>query len=215
MEALVHVVTPAVPATESLLVRPWPDPVIDALGHDPRSAYVETFWLPILGPSTTWLLRHVAAGLEAQPDGFGLELADAARRLGLGERAGRNSPVTRALTRSVQFDLAHVVGPATLAVRRFLPPLNRRQLMRLPGHLQVAHHGWGEGREGARTSENQRRRARQLALSLFELGEDLDGAERQLMRWSYHPALCRESASWAAERHRRAVDAARSGAAED
>ena len=34
-------------------VEPWPDPVIDELGHDPRSAYVETFWLPVLGPTTT------------------------------------------------------------------------------------------------------------------------------------------------------------------
>ena len=31
-----------------LRVEPWPDPVIDELGHDPRSAYVETFWLPVL-----------------------------------------------------------------------------------------------------------------------------------------------------------------------
>lgn len=36
------------PAT--LAIRPWPDPVIDTLGHDPRSLYVERFWLPTLGP---------------------------------------------------------------------------------------------------------------------------------------------------------------------
>ncbi len=29
------------PPLAVLPVRPWPDPVIDALGHDPRSAYVE------------------------------------------------------------------------------------------------------------------------------------------------------------------------------
>ncbi len=28
-----------------LSIRPWPDGVIDALGHDPRSLYVERFWL--------------------------------------------------------------------------------------------------------------------------------------------------------------------------
>jgi hypothetical protein len=37
----------------SVTVEPWPDPVIDELGHDPRSAYVERFWLPVLGPSTS------------------------------------------------------------------------------------------------------------------------------------------------------------------
>ena len=29
------------PELAVLTVRPWPDPVIDTLGHDPRSAYVE------------------------------------------------------------------------------------------------------------------------------------------------------------------------------
>ena len=35
----------------TLTIRPWNDPVIDALGHDPRSRYAETFWLPTLGPT--------------------------------------------------------------------------------------------------------------------------------------------------------------------
>src|ERR671933_2368459 len=74
--------TGAPPAT--LPVRPWPDGVIDALGHDPRSVYVERFWLGILGPSTTWLLRRLAAGLEAEPAGFSLSLPDTAQALGLG-----------------------------------------------------------------------------------------------------------------------------------
>ena len=42
-----------IPTTATLAVRPWPDPVIDALGHDPRSAYVEQYWLPILRPPST------------------------------------------------------------------------------------------------------------------------------------------------------------------
>ena len=39
------------PAT--LLIKPWNDPVVDTLGHDPRSHYVETYWLGTLGPPTT------------------------------------------------------------------------------------------------------------------------------------------------------------------
>src|SRR4051795_11241080 len=66
----------AITTTESLTIRPWPDDVIDALGHDPRSAYVETYWLGILGPSTTWLLRLLVAGLEANPAGFDLPPAE-------------------------------------------------------------------------------------------------------------------------------------------
>jgi hypothetical protein len=33
-------------------VTPWHDPVVEAVGHDLRSPYVERFWLALLGPST-------------------------------------------------------------------------------------------------------------------------------------------------------------------
>ncbi|MEA2932227.1 MAG: hypothetical protein QOI56_1012 [Actinomycetota bacterium] len=189
----------------TLAIRPWPDSVIDALGHDPRSTYVEMFWLGILGPSTTWLLRRMAAGLEASPAGFDLDLADTAAALGLGGRGGRHSPFMRALGRCCQFDLAMVRGDGTLAVRRKVPPLNRRQVLRLAPSLVAAHQAWQEGQLRTPAVEQQRRRARRLALSLLELGEDVDAAERQLLRWKFHPGLCRESAAWAWDRHRRAL----------
>ena len=90
----------------------------------------------VLGPSTTWLLRRLAAGLEASPAGFDLPLADTARALGLGDKGGRHSPFMRALARVCQFDLAQMHSDGELEVRRRLPPLNRRQLVRLPTVLQ-------------------------------------------------------------------------------
>lgn len=194
--------------SESLLIRPWPDAVIDSLGHDPRSAYVETFWLGVLGPSTTWLMRRLASGLEESPAGFDLDLAETARRLGLGDKGGRNSPFVRALSRCVQFELAQMHGDDTLAVRRKLPPLNRRQVLRLPPTLQQAHQSWQDAQIGRAGVEQQRRRGRQLALSLLELGEDLESTERQLHRWRYHPAMARECSAWAWDRHRLAAAAA-------
>ena len=116
--------------TSMLTVRPWPDPVIDAVGHDPRSHYVEQFWLGVLGPSTTWLMRRLAAGLETEPAGFELPLADTARALGLSDKGGKHSPFVRALGRCVQFELARPDGETALAVRRKIPPLSRRQVMR-------------------------------------------------------------------------------------
>jgi hypothetical protein len=194
-------------ATDTLNVRPWPDPVIDSLGHDPRSAYVEQFWLGVLGPSTTWLLRRLAAGLEAEPAGFELHLPDTARALGLGDKTGRHGPFVRALGRCCQFGLAQPHDAMTLAVRRKLPPLNRRQVERLPEVLQRAHTEWQE--EQLRTPSDQlRRRARRLALSLLELGEDLEATERQLHRWKFHPAVAREASAWAWDRHRQALAAA-------
>ncbi len=198
----------APPSTDSLTIRPWPDAVIDTLGHDPRSAYVETYWLGILGPSTTWLLRRLVAGLERSPSGFELPMADTARSLGLGDGRSRHSPFVRALARLVQFDVAQPQGETMLAVRRKLAPLTRRQVLRLPPSLQARHQALQEADLLIPAHEHQRRRGRQLALSLLELGEDLETAERQLLRWRYHPAMARESAAWAWDRHCRALDAA-------
>ncbi|MBW3611742.1 MAG: hypothetical protein M3N37_09470 [Actinomycetota bacterium] len=196
--------TLVLPSTDSLHVKPWPDPVIDRVGHDPRSAYVEQFWLGILGPSTTWLLRRVAAKLEAAPAGFDLPLADTARALGIGG-GGSSSPFVRALGRCCQFQLAAAEDDGVLVVRRKLPPLNRRQLARLPEPVQTEHQRWQDSDLATAPVEKLRRRSRCLALSLLELGEDLEATERQLLRWRFHPALCHESAAWAWERHSRAL----------
>ena len=121
----------------------WQDDLRDALGHDPRSDYVERFWLSVLGPSTTWLLRSLAWGLESNPDGFALNLMDSARALGLGDRLGRQSPFVRALTRMCQFDLAVMnEDDMSLAVRRRAPWLSRRMVIALPPGLRTEHTAW-------------------------------------------------------------------------
>lgn len=191
-------------SSDCLAIRPLPDDVIDQLGFDPRSAYVERFWLGLLGPSTTWLMRRLVAGFDTHPDGYQLDLAETARGLGLGDRGGRNSPFLRSVNRTIQFGLAQASGPAELSVRRRLPPLNLRQVARLSPALQQAHGRWQAEQLGVPPGEAQRRRARQLALSLVQLGEDFDATERQLMHWRYHPALAREAVTWAWHEHRSA-----------
>lgn len=194
--------------TDTLTIRPWTDPVIDRVGHDPRSTYVERFWLGILGPSTTWLLRHLADGLDASPEGFVLSLPECAMALGLGQKGGRHSPFVRAIMRSCQFGMARADGPATLSVRRKLPPLTRRQAAALPEPRRTAHAAWLEAELAVPRALREQRRVRQLALSLLELGEDAEATERTLGRWNYHPALAREATAWALERHDRARAAA-------
>ncbi len=125
----------------TLIVRPWEDPLIEKLGHDPRSPYVERYWTSILGPSATLLLRRLATGLEISPDGFELDTVAWAQELGLGIRGGKNGPFWRSLDRTARFGAAQRNG-ATLVVRRKLPPLNLRQIDRLPPHLQQAHQAW-------------------------------------------------------------------------
>ena len=195
-----------VPPVTLLPVRPWPDSVIDALGHDPRSAYVERFWLGILGPSTTWLIRYLANRLDASPEGFDLDLVATAQALGLGSKGGRHSPFMRALSRCCQFDVAEARPDGILAVRRKLPPLTRRQILRLSPELVAAHQAWQESELQTPVQEQQRRRSRRLALSLLELGEDVEATEHQLARWKFHPTLCREAVAWALERQRHELE---------
>jgi hypothetical protein len=192
---------------EIIRVRPWVDPLIDTLGHDPRSLYVESFWLPTLGPTALLLMRHLAACFEQHPEGTDLLVAEAAQSLGLGAREGRSSPLRRSFNRLVQFDLAvpEEGDEDGWAVRRRVPPVNRRHVRRLPAHLQQAHAEWATAALAEAPLAAVRRNARGMALTLTELGEDLDRVERILHAAGFHPAICRETASWAWERHRREV----------
>ncbi|MHB8295765.1 MAG: hypothetical protein ACYDH5_14305 [Acidimicrobiales bacterium] len=119
----------------------WRDPVVDTYGHDPRSPYTETFWLPVLGPSTVLLLRRLARLMENREGPFELDMALTARSLGL-PGMGRHSPFARSLTRCVQFRLAQPEEPGTLGVRKMLPSLTTRQVAGLPGPLAHLHERW-------------------------------------------------------------------------
>jgi hypothetical protein len=89
-----------------------------------------------------------------------------------------------------------------------MPPLNRRQLVRLPESIQAEHDAWNEGDRTEPEIDKLRRRSRRLALSLLELGEDPEATERQLLRWRFHPALCCESTRWAQDQLRDATEVA-------
>jgi len=198
----------------ALAVRPWPDSVLDQVGHDPRSPYVERFWLGVLGPSSVVFLRKLATELEANPAGFDLPLVETARTLGLGMRGGRNSPFLRTINRCAQFRMVHLdESDHVLLVRRKLPPLTRGQVTRLPEPLQLEHLEWQH--DPTQEDARMKVRARRLALSLLELGEDVEGAERQLHRWRFHPLVARDATAWAWRRHSEANAAAEAWTPDD
>jgi hypothetical protein len=193
------------PAT--LTIKPWNDAVVDTLGHDPRSRYVETFWLPTLGPTALLLLRHLADRFDHNPNGVELTVSDTSHALGLGARDGNSSPIVRTLSRLTQFDLA-CEDPLsnTVAVRRNVPPLNTRHLRRLPSELQLAHAEWADAALAEPPLAAARRRSRRVAFTLLEQGDDPDHVERALHTIGFHPALCRESTQWAYQRHLEALE---------
>lgn len=175
-------------AADRLHIVPWLDPVADPHGVHPCSRYVELYWLGIIGPSTTWLLRRFSYGLEMHPNGLDVDLVETARSLGLGERMGKNSPFRRALQRLCTFELARAHGHEALAVRTHIPPLPLRHLNRLPGPLQASHRRW-LAEQRLPEPEQMRRRVRRLAAGLAASGSDRIQIERQLARWHFHPAV--------------------------
>lgn len=191
---------PAPPRRDELYIIPWETDSDAKTGHDPRSAYVEHFWLGTLGPTTTWFLRYCASELDGT-DGAAVELNEVAARLGIGHRGGANSPMNRAVVRACRFRAARPAGPGTLEVRRRLPTLNHRQIQRLPAEAQRRHELFMMAATATSGVEEQRRKARRLALGLIECGDGYDDAELQLGRWRFHPAMAAEAVKWAWQCH--------------
>jgi hypothetical protein len=183
----------------TLRIVPWVDPIADPHGLEPCSRYVELYWLPVTGPSTTWLLRRLSYGMDMHSGGFDLDLVETARALGLGERMGKNSPFRRALQRLCTFELARPHGPGGMAVRTRIPPLPLRHLSRLPGALQTSHRRWMVEQQ-LPEPEQMRRRARRLADGLASSGHDREQIERQLASWHFHPAVAFRAAGEACQR---------------
>jgi len=116
-----------------LVVTAWIDPVVEAVGFGPTSAYVEYCWLPVLGPTATWLYRRLGQVVVEVGGPVQLDLADLALGLGLGRGVGRQSPLCRSLGRLGRFGVVRPAGQA-LQVRRALAPLGELHLARLgPG----------------------------------------------------------------------------------
>ncbi len=114
------------------------DPVIDRFGHDVDSAYVESYWLPILGPSATWIARQLVRRLYTQGSFIEVRLEELSTSIGLGHGTARNAPIVRTLTRLVEFGMAATGGTA-YAIRPCFPSLPARLLERLPQSLVDSH----------------------------------------------------------------------------
>ncbi|NND73407.1 MAG: hypothetical protein HKN44_00205 [Ilumatobacter sp.] len=181
-------ITDDVASRQTVPIRPWIDPVVDECGHDPRSRYVETFWLGVLGPTATWLLRRLAAGLERRPDGYELDLVVTARAMGLRFTPGRATPFSKALQRCVMFGLAHPIPESGLAVRRRVPAIAQRHLRRLPDSVQHEHARW----ERTTISLDDLTRAHQLAMAMVDVGDDMADVEHQLLALGVAGAVAAE-----------------------
>ena len=189
-------------------VEPWNDLCRDSeRGHHPRSPYVELFWLGVLGPSATWLIRRLALRLEEAPEGFVVNTAEIAGEIGLGGRQALQSAFERAFERCCRFGLMQRGRHDTLFVRTRLPDLTVRMAERLPSRLRVLHDVWRRRPASDPAGTDTPARARRLAMALLACGDEPDSVERQLHTWQFHPAVAFDAAHWATEQHTRAAAA--------
>ena len=188
-----------------LWVEPWTDLCRDShRGHHPRSPYVELFWLGVLGPSATWLIRRLALRLEEAPEGVLVNTAEIAGEIGLGGRQALQSAFERAFERCCRFGLMQRGRHNTLFVRTRLPDLTARMTERLPSRLRVLHDVWRRRPDSDPSGIDTPARARRLAMALLACGDEPDSVERQLHTWQFHPAVAFEAARWATDKHTRA-----------
>jgi hypothetical protein len=187
-----------IPVTDHvLMVVPWHDPVVDPVGYDVRSQYVELFWLNVLGPTATWILRRLVLGFDHYPLGYELDLQETASALGLSYTVGTANVFMRSLNRCVLFGVSQPTDGG-LAVRRRVPQVAARHLARMPAHLRDAHQRWSV--PTTRVSFADLERARVLAAAMLQTGDDPDAVERQLLALGVLPAAAIEATSLAAGR---------------
>ena len=187
---------PAEGPLRELWVRPWDDPGLARRGHDPRSAYVERFWIAVLGPSAVWFLRLLAREFDELAPGeeLRLDLDSTARRLGLQHRGGRTSTFMRTVDRCAMFGLACFTDGAVLMVRRHLPSVPRRLHDRIPPELRDEIGRWcrTDGHTDFSVGET-----RLLASCMLMLGHGLHESAERLVTLGLAPNAANEATAWA------------------
>lgn len=167
---------------DELAVVAYEDPLIERLGHGPDSPYIENCWLPITGPSATWMWKRLARlATDAPTSPVMVDTTDLILSVGLGESLARNSIGARTVTRMTAFGLAERAGRdgGVLAVRRALPRLTERQAQRLPLSARLYHE---QSADATVVSESR----------IDAPGVPVDGA-RRLGRPAYPPAAARDA----------------------
>ena len=120
--------------------------------HDVDSLYVETFWLPRLGPSAFVLLRRLARLVEpAQSIGHAdVDTLYLARSVGIGGKLGPNATLASTLRRLERFECVSIKALPIVLVRTQLPQLPPHEICNLPPVLRSLHRQVEQERHAAK-----------------------------------------------------------------
>lgn len=108
------------PSSGILRVSRWRQSSIEPNCELPECRYLEQFWLGILGPTSTWLARHLARMVLTLPEAcaafrdsdggrdieYSVDIAELGARLGVSAEPLHNSVLSRAFKRLVMFNFA-------------------------------------------------------------------------------------------------------------
>ncbi len=161
--------------------------------YDLRSIYVETFWLPILGPSAILFLRFLARRFSTTRAKLSLDLKETARCIGLSDRIAPNAPIIRTITRCMDFSVARIGGSDELLVRNSLPLLSQRHQNHLPVSLLELHMALNTGTRHRANSTFIS--GQKTALRLLKTGLNETECEKYLLREGFHPSLVNDVVS--------------------
>lgn len=120
---------------EHITIGPLEDLTVERVGWHLEHEYVETFWLPVVGPTALVFLRKWGRVLRQVP-AWTIEKETLAKSLGIGMPA-----LFKMLDRMPGFHLAQWEADdySYMSIRRALPNIPEAKLLRLPDTLQVAH----------------------------------------------------------------------------
>ena len=112
--------------------------------HSLRSEYVETFWMPSLGPSAIAFLRFAGHLYEplahiSERAQTSVPIQQLAPSLGLRGGLSGNSRLGRTISRLDYFRILEHTNPQSITLTPLLPSLRPHQIAKLPTALQHLH----------------------------------------------------------------------------
>jgi hypothetical protein len=185
--------THAPPVHDTVTVYPWSEPRFEQWGHHVQSDYVERFWLPILGPSSIVLARHIAANFDSTNTAFESDTHTMAGAIGIAP-----GQLLRVINRLVSFGKA-TFNPGTtsvLALRTHWEPLGPNSIRRLPAHLAELHRDTETVAEQTHYSTQTQRAIWRFVLSAHANGTSVTDIDTLLRHRECEQSLRVEFVNW-------------------
>ncbi len=171
----------------------WSDPVVARFGHDPRSAYVERFWLPVLGPSVIVAARRCAVLFDGSGSTVAVDPVGFSAGLGLVPGS-----VSKTLNRLVLFGLALTPEPGRWELRTSWPDVSARALaQRDPsGALRNELRAWERSVVHRDESERVERQWWRKVIGAHTFGAEVSKVDAELRAGGCEDRLRVELVNW-------------------